>query len=183
MNNIYITSYDIARFLYDRDITITKTDKIIDEIWRSKQQYLKISVYEDKQQFESKVRSILDYMLFGEYLSEEAQSIKSVNKDLQLDCKLNYEEIACNADIKTSQILYLKQIKLILDFDCNKDYMSIKLRTILKRYGYKRRSNAFITQLNMDLERAGLYVTFQEKKCLDFKGVTLDNRIRLYANN
>ena len=73
--------------------------------------------------------------------------------------------------------LFFMNMRLRILYSENKEYIRMKLRTLLKHYGYKRRSSAIVTHMRdcMDQYRIQPYLRGYEK--CDITDISLDDMI------
>lgn len=60
----------------------------------------------------------------------------------------------------------------------------MKMRTLVRNYGYKRRNSNFIEQLKCDLDALDLCIAIRERKfydIYDLMDIKLDDTIRIYS--
>ncbi len=61
----------------------------------------------------------------------------------------------------------------------------MKMRTLAREFGYKRRNNVFISLLKNSLEALDLYIMINGERIVDshdLLNVDLDSNIRIYGN-
>ena len=174
------TTWDIAKFYYDRDISLSEMARISDEIWNSRETYVETFIYDNKISFIKEIEKILDDMIFKGELIKENSDIKMIQDELDLvyeDFNLYYLKSNPGEE-------FLKQVRLRLDFEIERDFVYMKMRTLAKNYGYKRRNSSFIGQLKSDLNALDLYIAIREKKfydIYDLMDIKLDDTIRIYS--
>ena len=133
-----VNVYDIATFLSVIDVSYIRERQIISELYRDLQ-------YEG---------SLNEFMLnVDEQLEQlDVQVMKEID-ELQSQMKKNL--ISCHFEKDMAH--YLKVMKLRMQYT-EIDYVKIKLRTLLKQLGYKRRSDKLVAELNEMFQQLGLMV-------------------------
>lgn len=176
--NVGLTALDIAKFYYDRDIAISRIAEISNDIWNKRNKYLWNYRTKTKKQFFNEINSMLNKLLFKNKL--EVQSIIQTQKELNLEIP-DYNLYNLNEDkIK----LFLKQIKLRLDYEKDTNYILIKFKTLILKSGYKRKSTKLLKSLIKYLELFNLYISLNHKeicKINDLKNIDLNCYIKIYT--
>ena len=70
----------------------------------------------------------------------------AIQKDTA-DTKSSFDEESYVSDFSNLD-LFFKNIRLRILYSTEKDYVRLKLRTLLKEYGYKRRSKLLLEHIN-----------------------------------
>ncbi|MBS3198194.1 hypothetical protein J0J70_01510 [Turicibacter bilis] len=133
-----VNVYDIATFLSVIDVSYIRERQIISKLYQDLQ-------YEG---------SLNEFMLkVDEQLEQlDVQVMKEID-ELQSQMKENL--ISCHFEKDMAH--YLKVMKLRMQYT-EIDYVKIKLRTLLKQLGYKRRSDKLVAELNEMFQQLGLMV-------------------------
>lgn len=142
------TPQDIAAFLLAADFTQSDERAIIKELWENK-----------KASLPAQYRT--DLALFRRHIYRELSKFNGLSTDLdELNILLKDTEHAFCVDgsINEQGIIdsYFKIVKLGLIYTEGKDYQRIKLRRLLKEFGYKRRSARLVEYVECTLATLGL---------------------------
>lgn len=121
-------------------------------------------------------------MIFKRELNKEKTDVKMIQNELDLE----YEAFR-NYTIKpNSGEEFLKQVRLRLYFENGRDFVYMKMRTLVRNYGYKRRNKNFIKQLKDNLDALDLYITIKEERLYsiyELIDMKLDDTIRIYSSD
>lgn len=142
------TPTDIAIFFLTTDFTISDEKAIIDDIWR----YYKSSIwYKYRKNKEHFRRSIYNEISKYDGTFDEIDELNLILQDLDTFVDINsstHEEGVIES--------YFKLIKLHLTFVEGREYRKIKLRNLLGRFGYKRRTQQLTECIERTLKQLGL---------------------------
>ena len=72
---------------------------------------------------------------------------------------------------------YLKRMRIVILYHGKQDYVRVKLRTLLRAYGYQRRSAKLMTFLKQGMERYGLVSFLRGNQRCDIEEIRLDDMI------
>ena len=72
---------------------------------------------------------------------------------------------------------YLKRMRIVILYHGKQDYVRVKLKTLLRAYGYRRRSAKLITFLKQGMERYGLVSYLRGNQRCDIEEIRLDDMI------
>ncbi len=124
---------------------------------------------------------------FKDILDEEEKEIRKIQEELDLNYTKSHLYML-NRNLTDS---FLKQCKLRIMFDSSHGYIYMKMRTLLKNCGYRRRSTKFLDELKEKLVKLELYITDgneilyindkQDTGKLDNKKI--DGYVRFYSYN
>ena len=73
---------------------------------------------------------------------------------------------------------YLKRMRIVILYHGKRDYVCVKLRTLLRAYGYQRRSAKLMTFLKQGMKRYGLVSFLRGNQRCDIEEIRLDDMIR-----
>ena len=72
---------------------------------------------------------------------------------------------------------YLKRMRIVILYHGKQDYVRVKLKTLLRAYGYRRRSAKLMTFLKQGMERYGLVSFLRGNQRCDIEEIRLDDMI------
>ena len=72
---------------------------------------------------------------------------------------------------------YLKRMRIVILYHGKQNYVRVKLKTLLRAYGYQRRSAKLMTFLKQGMERYGLVSFLRGNQRCDIKEIRLDDMI------
>ena len=160
--DLYYTPEIIAYYCYENDLTIKQAYSLIDSIYNIEYKFINIKYKLDIKSFRYQLMDYWDYLIDKEEYLNDISTIKNYYEELH---------IPLNVIEETSSLDYFF-IKIRLDMIFfNAPYRRIKFRTLLKKYGYKRRSDKFKSHIH---------------KCMDFyqlKGFSNKKEINLNTIN
>lgn len=184
MNSLEITIPDIAKFFYKQDIGIKRRVAILSDLWLTKIKFIDYTKHDNLKKFSNEIDGLLMDRSFYKLLNEEKEVIRKIQEELDL----NYTD--SNHYMLNNSLTdgFLKQCKLRVMFDSNKGYIYMKMRTLLKNCGYKRRSTKFLDELKEKLSELELYITdgneilynskYDSSKLADKR---MDEYVRIYS--
>ena len=184
MNSLKITTLDIATFFYNQDMRCKKKSEIIIDLWSNRYKYLEYYIYDDIRIFSNEINNLLMDISFNNIIFNEINDIRVIQQGLESDYT-GYKFRNLNSNMMES---YLKQCKLRIKYDSKQGYIYMKMRTLVKACGYKRRTIKMIDQLIQKLSELRLYIYDGYKKLkLTLKSnerslmnIKMDQYIRIY---
>lgn len=126
---------DLADLLRLRDLEAKEEAALLDKMWEEEQAFLSLDLKKSKRIF------LLDVAYWSLYLREKpyiGQEFPVIQRDAA-DCDACLSQEAFLSDFSDLD-LYFKEVRFCLRFFSDCGYVRIKLRTLLKQYGYRRRS-------------------------------------------
>ena len=134
----YYTPENIAYYCYENNLIIKQLFSLIDVIYEKEFIFIQPEYKYDKESFITRLMNYLSFLADKEEYLKEINEVKNYYKELN---------IALNTVEETSTLDYFF-IKTRLDLVFfNVSYKRIKFRTLLKKYGYKRRSSKFKSRI------------------------------------
>lgn len=140
-------------------------------------------IYQEEQEFlidmyrNNKRKFFLDVSYWVDYLIDKITFDKeypALQKDLQ---QLGMSIHILDFDTEFADIdFFFLQLRLRIKYELTQDYTRIKLRTLLKHYGYKRRSQKIMMHISVCLNYFQLIPTQKGMVC-DIWEITLDDMI------
>lgn len=129
------TALDLAVLLSLRDLGVREEAALLEKIWTEEQSFLAPELVASKRTF------LLDVAYWALYLREKPcidREFPMIQQDA-VDCGANLSKDAFLSDFSNLD-LYFKGVRFRLRFFSDSGYIRIKFRTLLKEYGYRRRS-------------------------------------------
>lgn len=143
MNELFYSALDLAAIMSSLDIGCRAGADLLEKIWLYDQAYL-LSDYRI-----NKRKLILDVSYWGDYLHDKPaidDEFPAISKDfLSVGINLNTSDLVNDT---TDLDLFFKCLRIKILFLGTQNYSRIKLRTLLKQYGYQRRSQKLMQYLN-----------------------------------
>ncbi len=141
MIELYYDAFDLACMIHSLDMGTKTASALLEKVWKQDNLYL-------VPEYRPNLRSLyLDVHHWIDYLCDKPEidsEFPSVQKDfLYFGKELTVEQVVCEADYFNVDLFFkLKRIQILyLD---GQDYIRMKLRTLLKAYGYQRRTQEML---------------------------------------
>lgn len=139
MIELYYDPFDLACIIHSQDIGVKEAGKILKKIWRQDNIYLIPYYRKNLRQFYLDTHYWTDYLADKPVIDEEFPSIQKDFRSFggkveEAGFITDFFDIDLFFKMKRIQILYLN----------GQDYVRMKLRTLLKVYGYKRRTQELV---------------------------------------
>ena len=129
--------YDVstlARIIIESDLSAKEISGFLSRIWNYEGLYLPINYRFNKRKFFTEV---LDEVCYWQNKKDFDKELSGVNNDLQaIGSEITYITEDDYYNLKS----YFMELRLRMIFLDNKDYIRMKLRTLLQDHGYKRRT-------------------------------------------
>ncbi len=139
MDELYYSALDLAILVSVRELSERKIIKFLEDVWEKDNDYLAPQYRDDFRKL------VLDTYYWTHYFYNKTAidaEFPSVQKDI-LDIGNAVEKDNYITDFSGLD-LFFKNLRIRIVADGSKDYVRIKLRTLLKEYGYKRRSKLLV---------------------------------------
>ena len=143
MQELCYSALDVAAIVSSMQLGCRDESKILDLIWEGETEFLPLPYRTNQRKFILDVNHWIQYFYDKPVIDKEFPVIQ---KDLA------YSKRDLQADQLTSDFsnldLFFKSIRIRILYGYGNDYVRIKLRTLLKQYGYKRRSQLLLQHIN-----------------------------------
>ena len=143
MQELCYSALDVAVIISSMQLGCRDESRILDLIWEGEKIFLAIPYRTNQRKF------ILDTYHWIQYFYDKPvidREFPAIQQDLA------YSNRALHAEQLTSDFLdldlFFKSIRIRILYGDGNDYVRIKLRTLLKQYGYKRRSQLLLQHIN-----------------------------------
>lgn len=142
MTSLLYSPLDIAAIISFADLGVHAESELINRIWQEEKPYLPSTYHSDQRKFALEVRYWLEYLYNKPALDREFPAIK---RDMLKTAQSNVDDkyISDFSDLD----LFFKNVRLQILYMNGRDYVRVKIRTILKKYGYKRRSAVLVSHI------------------------------------
>ncbi|WP_276981123.1 hypothetical protein [Johnsonella ignava] len=139
MCELFYSALDIALIIADMNPGYQEEVRLLDLIWKNEKARLVMKYRENQRKF------ILDIYYWLHYLFDKAVLDKEFDA-MQIDLA------HLNRTVQPEQLtgdfsglgLFFKSTRIQILYGSGRSYVRIKLRTLLKQYGYKRRSSSLL---------------------------------------
>ena len=139
MQGLYYTALDIAVIVSSMQLGCRDEIRILDLIWEGEKSFLDIPYRKNQLKF------ILDTYYWMQYFYNKTvidKEFPAIQKDLAYSNRtLSTEQLTSDF---SNLDLFFKSIRIRILYGNGNNYVRIKLRTLLKQYGYKRRSQLLL---------------------------------------
>ena len=171
MEELLYDARTLAGIIISRDMSLSSSQKFLNSVWEYEKEFLYLNQRLSKKRFVINVMDEVDYLQNKRSIDSE---IKLINKDLESigsDCRY------CSEDKFYDIRSYFMELRLKMIFLDSQDYVRMKLRTLLRDHGYRRRSAALNSYLKqcMYFYHIETYVKGGER--CDIEDISLDDMI------
>lgn len=136
------TALDLAVLLSLRDLGVREEAALLERVWAEEQGFLEPDLIKSKRTF------VLDVAYWSLYLREKP----CIDREFPM---IQRDAAGCGTHLSAESFLhdfsdldlYFKEVRFRLRFFSDCGYVRIKLRTLLKQYGYRRRSPKLLDHL------------------------------------
>ena len=171
MYGLFYSAIDIAFILQDLKLGCREESKVLDSIWENEKSLLSEQYRDNKRKFLLDIYQWSHYILDRDAIDKELVAIqrdlKHSDRTLQLDQLSGYFS---DFDI------FFKSCRIKILYG-GIDYVSIKLRVLLERYGYKRRSSLIVQYIKHCVIFYHLEVTIDGRGSCDIEIVGIEEML------
>jgi hypothetical protein len=171
MYGLFYSAIDIAFILQDLKLGCREESKILDSIWENEKAFLSKQYRDNKRKFLLDIYHWKHYILDKDAIDEELDAIKK-----ECECSDRILQIDQLSDDLSGFDNFFKSCRIKILYG-GSNYMRIKLRTLLKRYGYKRRSSLIVQYIKHSLLFYHLEVTLRGGETCDIETVGIDEML------
>ena len=143
IEELYYDSYSLALFIVSNEMTSRKSMEFLEKIYNEEKVFLDPYYVDSKKKLFSDTLYWMEYLIDKEKLDAE---FPVVEKDFNTTGKTFIRENVMS-DYPEFDLFFMF-MRLRIRYVDNQDYERMKLRTLLRRYGYKRRSPAIVAHIN-----------------------------------
>ena len=172
MQDLYYSALDIAVIVSGMQLDICNENRVLTQIWKEEKEFLAVPYRTNRREF------TLDTYYWIQYLYDKPmidREFPAIQQDLA------HANSALQADQLTSDFsdldLFFKSIRIRILYGNGQDYVRIKLRTLLKKYGYKRRSRLLLEHINRCMAFYQLEVTLRGGASCTIEDADLDQML------
>lgn len=172
MNNLYYKPIDIAAIICSFDVGCKRENEIINYIFDSEERFISAEYIGNKKKF------ILDTYYWMNYFYNKStidSEFPTVHRDLSgVDQNFSHDDYVSDY---SNLDLYFKSVRLRILLNGKNDYVRIKLRTLLKCYGYKRRSERLVNHITSCMNFYGIKSYIRGGIECDFENINIDDMV------
>lgn len=163
------TPFDIAVYIRTENLSISDEYNMLEFLWENRDTEIWYYHRNDKQKFKKKI----NYELY--VMEENFDDVDALNLIFQeMGSKFSIGESNFEQGVIES---YFKIIKLRLSYSPVTDYCKIKLRNLIGRFGYKRRTKALVEYMDKTINALGLKAYLRGWESCDIRTVSLDDMV------
>lgn len=168
------TSIDLAVYFLISDFQMSEEKRILGDLWEQQNSALLPKYRTSKKLFRNSI-----YKDLSEYdcTLDELDELNLLMQDL------NYCDIDGSVNEQGVIESFFKIIKLQLTYTPNKEYRKIKLRTLIGRFGYKRRSANLISYIDEALKSLRLVTYLRGHVPCNIGEIQLDDTLIIRLKN
>ncbi len=143
MEELCYTALDLAAIISSMGLGCRAKADFLERVWGGERPFLQKMYRENKRQL------ILDTSYWLTYLSDKP-AIDAEFPVIQRDARALGNELPADAytDDCAGLDLFFKSVRLRILYGGRRDYVALKRRTLMARYGYKRMSSALVEHFN-----------------------------------
>ena len=168
MREFLYSALDVAAIISSMELGCRDENEMIDSIWNGEKAFLVSEYRNNKRKFILDVYYWLQYFYEKPILDQECQDMMTSDNTIEPE---QYMSDFSNLD------LFFKKIRIQILYGKGNDYVRVKLRTLLKHYGYKRRSQLLIQHINRCLYFYHLEITVRGGIPCSIEDATLDQML------
>lgn len=176
MIELYYDSYSVAYFIVSQEMGSRKQMGFLDELYQHEYSFLHPAYKENKKNFISDVLYWTDYLIDKEKLDKE---FPVVEKDFKAAGREFVSENLMSDYPEFDLFFMIMRLRIL--YAGNKDYIRMKLRTLLKHYGYKRRSDAIVAHMQNCMVFYHIQPYLRDYEQCDIDKINLDDMITFRA--
>ena len=172
MIELYYDSYSVAYYVVSQEMGTKTLMEFLENLYEQEYEFLHPVYKGDKKAFISDVLYWTDYLVDKEKLDKEypvvEKDFKATGRQFIRESRISdYPEFDLFFMLLRLRILYLE----------GKNYVRMKLRTLLKHYGYKRRSDAIILHIKDCMMFYHIQPYLKGEEECDIRKIDLDDMI------
>ncbi len=172
MIEFYYNSYAIACYIVSQEMGTKSQMDFLEKLYNTDHEYLRPEYRIDKKDFFSDVLKQINYLIDNEKLNKEFPAIKN---DFIAAGRSLYSDVLMSDFQDVDQFFML--LRLHLKYSDGKSYVRMKLRTLLKRYGYERRSELITSHIRDCMMFYHIQSYLKGEVECDIKEIDLDDMI------
>lgn len=163
------TAFDVAVYIKIANFPIKQEYAILDSMWDRREGLIAAKYKIEKKQFINLIRHEMNK------LDGSLDCVDEINYILR---EMGSKYLLCDQEFEQDVIAsYFKVIKLQLILTPGKKYCRIKLRTIIRSFGYKKRTASLIEYMNRTINALGLKLYVRGREHCNIGDVSLDKVI------
>ena len=172
MSKYYYSALDIAAILSGFELGCKAETEMLSRIWDGERYIISPQYVNNKRKF------ILDVYYWMHYFYEKPildKEYPMIQKDMEaMGSSLDMHQYTSDFN---NLDLFFKNIRIRILYSGGNDYVRIKLRSLLKHYGYKRRSKAVMRHIKTCMRVYKLIVTQRGKAHCVLEEIDLDTML------
>lgn len=177
MSKYLYTPKDIVVFFNYSDFRKSDEKIVREDLWENRNNVLEPKYRKDKKKFINEISKYMVILSLKEY-KKELEEINIIFEELGSEYEMSLlerEEYYVEA--------FFRFIKLRLTYIENCNFVKIKLRTLLKNFGYKRRSENIVGNIKRTMKSLRLYCYLRDYQLCDINEIDIDDTIIIRIKN
>lgn len=170
MKELLYSALDVAALIYPLNMGIKEESELLGRIWEGEKPFLVQKYRSDQRRFLLDVRYWEDYFFDKPTIDREFPAIQ---KDI-ISSVLSEDEFLTDF---SNLDLFFKSIRLRILYADGRDYICMKIRSIMRQYGYKRRSEQLILHFDRCMHFYHIEATLRGGAVCDIGTDSLDKMV------
>ena len=172
MKELCYSALDVAAIVSGMDLGCQEESRLVEKIWDTEKVFIEMQYRSNKRKFILDVCYWMHYFYENPILDREFPAIQKTLEGSNYGvCAESYMNDFLDLD------LFFKSVRIKIVYGDGKDYVRIKLRTLLKEYGYQRRSNILMQHIERCMLFYHLEATLRGGIECDMNEIGLDNMV------
>lgn len=142
MEELLYSPSDIAKIIRKRDMGARAGQEFVSAVWEVERDFIPSIYRKNQRKF---ILDVMDQLNFLENIETYQRELPSVNRDLS---DLGSKTVITEDKYFTELDTFFKELRLRIVILEKQDFVRMKLRTMLREHGYKRRSPQLIRHLH-----------------------------------
>lgn len=171
MSKYLYTPKDIAVFFDYSDFRKSDEKMVREDLWENRDSVLDPKYRKDKKKFINAISKYMVILSLKEH-KKELEEINTIFEELGSEYEMNLlerEEYYVEA--------FFRFIKLRLTYIENCNFVRIKLRTLLRNFGYKRRSENIVNNIKRTMKALRLESYLRDYQPCDINEIDIDDTL------
>ncbi len=172
MIELYYDAYSLAYFVVSQEMSVKTQMDFLEKVYSQEYEFLYPCYKENKKYFISDVLYWTDYLVDKDKLDKEFPVIE---KDFKAAGRQFIKEDMMSDFPEFDMFFMILRLRIL--YVCEQNYVRMKLRTLLKNYGYKRRSDQILARIRDCLMFYHLQPYLRGEQECSIKDINLDDMI------
>lgn len=172
MKPLLYSALDLAAIISSMELGCREESRIMDLIWDGEKSFLLSHYQTNKRKFILDIHYWMHYFYEKPILDREFPAIQKDLQNGQHAVDMN-QYMSDYSDLD----LFFKSVRIRILYSGGKEYVRIKLRSLISQYGYQRRSQQLIGHINQCMQFYHLEATLRGGIACDIAACGLDKMV------